>query len=66
MSDDVTELDDTALLRAVAHGDEEALGCLYDRHAGWLTARLSRRCSSVDLVDQAVQDRFAVRGSSRL
>jgi RNA polymerase sigma-70 factor (ECF subfamily) len=46
------------LLRAVAHGDEEALGCLYDRHAGWLTVRLSRRCSSSEWVDQAVQDTF--------
>lgn len=46
------------MLRAVADGDEEALGCLYDRHAGWLTARLSRRCPGPELVDQAVQDTF--------
>jgi RNA polymerase sigma-70 factor (ECF subfamily) len=46
------------LLRAVGRGDEAALGELYDRHAGWLTLRLSRRCSSADLVDQAVQDTF--------
>jgi RNA polymerase sigma-70 factor, ECF subfamily len=58
VSGDVSELDDAALLRAVAHGDEEALGCLYDRHAGWLTVRLARRCSSAELVDQAVQDTF--------
>ena len=58
MNGDATEWDDAALLRAVAGGDEEALGCLYDRHAGWLTVRLSRRCSSPDLVDQAVQDTF--------
>jgi RNA polymerase sigma-70 factor (ECF subfamily) len=50
--------DDSALLSAVAKGDEEALGCLYDRHAGWLTVRLSRRCSSPEVVDQAVQDTF--------
>ena len=50
--------DDLALLRAVSAGDEEALGCLYDRHAGWLTVRLSRRCSSPEVVDQAVQDTF--------
>jgi RNA polymerase sigma-70 factor (ECF subfamily) len=55
---DATEWDDKAVLRAVADGDEEALGCLYDRHAGWLTARLSRRCSSSELVDRAVQDTF--------
>ena len=46
------------LLRALGRGDEDALGELYDRHAGWLTVRLSRRCSSADLVDQAVQDTF--------
>jgi RNA polymerase sigma-70 factor, ECF subfamily len=50
--------DDAALLRAVARGDEEALGALYDRHAGWLTVRLSRRCATPDLVDHAVQDTF--------
>jgi RNA polymerase sigma-70 factor (ECF subfamily) len=58
VSGDAAEWDDTALLRAVADGDEEALGFLYDRHAGWLTVRLSRRCSSSELVDQAVQDTF--------
>jgi RNA polymerase sigma-70 factor (ECF subfamily) len=42
----------------MAAGDEGALGCLYDRHAGWLTIRLSRRCSSPEVVDQAVQDTF--------
>lgn len=51
-------LDDMELLRALGRGDEDALGELYDRHAGWLTVRLSRRCSSADLVDQAVQDTF--------
>jgi RNA polymerase sigma-70 factor (ECF subfamily) len=58
--------DDLVLLRAVAAGDEEALGCLFDRHAGWLTVRLSRRCSSPEVVDQAVQDTFLAlwRGSA--
>jgi RNA polymerase sigma-70 factor (ECF subfamily) len=56
VSDDVSG--DLALLRAIAAGDEEALGRLYDRHAGWLTVRLSRRCSSPEVVDQAVQDTF--------
>ena len=51
-------LADMELLRALGRGDEDALGELYDRHAGWLTVRLSRRCSSADLVDQAVQDTF--------
>jgi RNA polymerase sigma factor (sigma-70 family) len=48
--------DDLELLRAVAAGQAEALGRLYDRHAGWLTVRLSRRCSSPEVVDQAIQD----------
>jgi RNA polymerase sigma-70 factor (ECF subfamily) len=56
VSDEVSG--DLALLRAIAAGDEEALGRLYDRHAGWLTVRLSRRCSSPEVVDQAVQNTF--------
>jgi RNA polymerase sigma-70 factor, ECF subfamily len=52
------EPDDAALLRAVTHGDEQALGTLYDRHAGWLTIRLTRRCGTPDVVDHAVQDTF--------
>jgi RNA polymerase sigma-70 factor, ECF subfamily len=50
--------DDVALLRAAARGDEDALAALYDRHAGWLTIRLARRCGQPDVVDQAVQDTF--------
>ena len=50
--------DDGALLRAVAGGDEDALAALYDRHAAWLTIRLSRRCGRQDVVDHAVQDTF--------
>jgi len=52
--------DDASLLRAVARGDEAALAALYDRHAGWLTVRLARRCAMPDVVDQAVQDTFLV------
>lgn len=52
------EGDDAALLRTAGSGDEAALGCLYDRHAGWLTARLGRRCALPDIVDRAVQDTF--------
>ena len=52
------ERDDAVLLRAVARGDEGALGTLYDRHAGWLTVRMTRRCALPDVVDQAVQDTF--------
>jgi len=50
--------DDVALLRAVARGDEDALAALYDRHAAWLTVRLTRRCAMPDVVDHAIQDTF--------
>jgi RNA polymerase sigma-70 factor, ECF subfamily len=50
--------DDAALLRGVARGDEEALAALYDRHAGWLTVRMTRRCAMPDVVDHAIQDTF--------
>ncbi len=46
------------MLRGVARGDEGALAALYDRHAGWLTVRLTRRCALADVVDHAVQDTF--------
>jgi RNA polymerase sigma-70 factor, ECF subfamily len=52
------ERDDAALLRAVARGDEGSLAALYDRHAGWLTVRMTRRCALPDVVDHAVQDTF--------
>jgi RNA polymerase sigma-70 factor, ECF subfamily len=52
------EPDDGVLLRAVARRDEAALAALYDRHAGWLTVRLTRRCGVPDVVDMAVQDTF--------
>ncbi|WP_351222971.1 RNA polymerase sigma factor [Streptomyces sp. NPDC002133] len=50
--------DDAALLRAVAHGDSEALATLYDRHAGWLHARLTRRCADPETVREVLQDTF--------
>src|ERR1700722_17763477 len=50
--------DDAALLRAVARGDDDALAALYDRHAGWLTVRLTRRYAMPDVVDHAIQDTF--------
>jgi RNA polymerase sigma-70 factor (ECF subfamily) len=49
---------DDELVRAVAAGDEDALATLYDRHAGWLSVRLSRRCARTEVVDCAVQDTF--------
>ncbi|MFF3320685.1 RNA polymerase sigma factor [Streptomyces sp. NPDC002889] len=50
--------DDAALLRAVARGDTEALGLLYDRHAGWLHTRLTRRCTDPETVREVLQDTF--------
>ena len=58
MSPGAEERDDAALLRAVARGDEDSLAVLYDRHAGWLTIRMTRRCAMPDVVDHAVQDTF--------
>ncbi|MFC9385807.1 RNA polymerase sigma factor [Streptomyces venezuelae] len=52
------EDDDAALLRAVARGDTEALAVLYDRHAGWLHARLTRRCPDQETVREVLQDTF--------
>lgn len=50
--------EDGTLLRAVAQGDADALAVLYDRHAGWLHARLSRRCGDPETVREVVQDTF--------
>ncbi|MFF0592374.1 RNA polymerase sigma factor [Streptomyces antibioticus] len=49
---------DAALLRAVADGDASALATLYERHAGWLHARLTRRCADAEVVREVVQDTF--------
>ncbi|MEU6368359.1 RNA polymerase sigma factor [Streptomyces sp. NPDC046931] len=49
---------DAALLRAVAHGDAAAMATLYDRHAGWLHARLTRRCADPEVGREVLQDTF--------
>ncbi|ARP70248.1 RNA polymerase sigma factor [Streptomyces pluripotens] len=49
---------DGVLLRAVASGDTAAMGTLYDRHAGWLHARLTRRCADPEMVREVLQDTF--------
>ncbi len=54
----VTERTDQELLAAIAEGDRAALRQLHDRHLGWLTSRLRRRCGDRDAVDEAVQDTF--------
>ncbi|MFD4786958.1 RNA polymerase sigma factor [Streptomyces sp. NPDC058459] len=52
------EKSDGALLRSVAAGDQAALADLYDRHAGWLHARLARRCADPEVVREVLQDTF--------
>jgi RNA polymerase sigma-70 factor (ECF subfamily) len=58
---------DQDLLAAVADGDRGALRELHDRHAVWVSARLRRRCSDSDVVDEAVQDTFVAvwKGAGR-
>jgi RNA polymerase sigma-70 factor (ECF subfamily) len=58
MSQPAEDRDDIALLRDVTRGNEESLAVLYDRHAGWLTVRMTRRCAMPDVVDHAIQDTF--------
>jgi RNA polymerase sigma-70 factor, ECF subfamily len=49
---------DEMLLLAVAERDLGAFRTLYERHAGWLSIRLTRRCNDRDLVADAIQDTF--------
>ncbi len=62
-----TDVDDQALLARIVRKDRSALDALYRVHAGWLTARLGRRCGDSELVDSAVQDTFVAvwRGAKR-
>ncbi|MEM7139708.1 MAG: RNA polymerase sigma factor [Actinomycetota bacterium] len=50
--------DDADVVRRIGQGDRTALAELYERHAGWLTTRLTRRCGNPELVDTALQDTF--------
>lgn len=60
-------IEDAALLRALAAGDEAALRTLYDRHATWLWVRLMRRCNDEEVVADVLQDTFLAvwRGAGR-
>jgi len=51
---------DAELLAAVAEGDPEAFGTLYDQHAPWLLVRLRQRTADSDLADQVAQETFLV------
>lgn len=52
------EQGDAALLARVVDADAGALRELYDAHAPWLHARLTRRCNDPDLVVEVIQDTF--------
>jgi RNA polymerase sigma-70 factor (ECF subfamily) len=58
MDADPRSAPDDALVSAIASGDREALRELFDRHAPWLSMRLSRRCADPGLVEEVVQDTF--------
>ena len=49
---------DSELLKAVADGDTVALAELYERHAPWLSIRLTRRCNDDGVVADVLQDTF--------
>ncbi|MGI9623486.1 MAG: RNA polymerase sigma factor [Acidimicrobiales bacterium] len=53
-----TDADDQALIVRISRGDRAALDQLYRVHAGWVIARLQRRCGEAELVDSALQDTF--------
>jgi RNA polymerase sigma factor (sigma-70 family) len=49
---------DRELLAQVADSDLAAMRELYDRHAAWLSIRLTRRCNDREVVADALQDTF--------
>jgi RNA polymerase sigma-70 factor, ECF subfamily len=49
---------DVELVAAVAARDEGALRQLYERHAGWISTRLLRRCADREVVSDVLQDTF--------
>ena len=66
--EDYPSSSDEELLRAVAGGDTGALRVLYERHAAWMSVRLTRRCNDPGIVAEVLQDTFAAvwRGASVL
>ena len=50
--------DDAALVRAVAHGSEEALAALYDRHVDGIHAVALRLTNDRQLAEEVVQETF--------
>jgi RNA polymerase sigma-70 factor (ECF subfamily) len=60
-------VDDAALIKLTARGDQSALATLYERHAPWLQVRLRRRCGDDDVIAETLQETFvaAWRGAGR-
>jgi RNA polymerase sigma-70 factor (ECF subfamily) len=52
------DLSDADLIAGMVERDEGALRELYERHAGWMSARLRRRCADREAVDDVLQDTF--------
>ena len=50
--------DDKALLQAVARGDEQALGQLYDAYAAALNGVVLRMVGTAQLAEEVLQDTF--------
>lgn len=50
--------DDGQLLSALSDGDMAAMQTLYERHAPWLSVRLTRRCNDREVVADVLQDTF--------
>ncbi|MFC7404351.1 RNA polymerase sigma factor [Georgenia alba] len=51
-------MDESGLLRRIAHGDRAAFEEFYARTAPWLAVRLRRRCADDDLVADAMQETY--------
>jgi RNA polymerase sigma-70 factor (ECF subfamily) len=54
----IADLSDVDLVAAMSKRDEGALRLLYERHAGWISVRLSRRCADREAVIDVLQDTF--------
>lgn len=57
--DRLADLPDAELLTRIAEqSSRDALRELYDRHVGWVRARLRNRCADDGVVEDALQDTF--------
>jgi RNA polymerase sigma-70 factor (ECF subfamily) len=54
----VTSLDEAALVRLVARGDQAAFEELYRRTSPWLAVRLRRRCADDQVVAEVMQETY--------